>query len=362
MERVRQRDLRALLSYLREIYAQRDLDGFAAHLVSTLPKVVPSEWTSYNEFNSESQTNVYTAEPRIATSPEARYILERHIDEHPLINHHRRTRDGRAIKISDFLTQSQWRRLGLYNEFYRKVGADYKMSIVLRTPLPLMIGVVLNRGGKDFSERDRLLLDLLRPHLAQAHQNAESVARTRRVMADIERGVEGLDSGMVVFSGKGKVQWGTARARGWLLEYFEPSEGADYLPESLQNWAGHQWSLLSDNGDAPRPRKPLVVERAGRRLVVRLVNDHHEDRRLLLMEESFRLPAAPLENLGLTRREAEILLSIARGRPDKEIAATLHVSPRTVNKHLEHIYRKLEVGSRTEAVARILEAFGHPHK
>lgn len=363
MERLGRRDLRVLLSYVRDLYAWRDLDGFAANLVATLPKVVPSEWTSYNEFDSESRTNPYTAEPQISTTPEARCLLERHIHEHPLINHHRRTGDGRAVKVSDFLTQGQWHRLGLYNEFYKKVNADYKMSIVLRTPPPLMIGVVLNRSGKDFSDQDRLLLDLLRPHLAQAHQNAESVDRIRRAAAGFEWAMKERAEGMVVFTGKGRMQWYTAHAAEWLSEYFEPSVGPDHLPESLERWVEHQRSLLSDNGDAPQPRKPLVRERAGKRLAVRLMEDGLEDRHLLVLEEEIPpLSAARLEHLGLTRREAEILVFISRGMSDREIATTLRVSPRTVNKHLEHIYRKLEVGSRTKAVARALENLGSPRR
>ena len=43
MERLRQRDLVALLSYLREIYAHRDLESFPTTIVSTLPKVLSSE-------------------------------------------------------------------------------------------------------------------------------------------------------------------------------------------------------------------------------------------------------------------------------------------------------------------------------
>ena len=53
--------------------------------------------------------------------------------------------------------------------------------------------------------------------------------------------------------------------------------------------------------------------------------------------------------------EEEILLWLARGKTDKEVAALLCISPRTVMKHLDHIYRKLVVESRTEAIARVFE-------
>lgn len=55
---------------------------------------------------------------------------------------------------------------------------------------------------------------------------------------------------------------------------------------------------------------------------------------------------------GLTNRETEILGWVARGKTNQEIAALLIVSPHTVRKHLEHVYEKLCVNSRTAAVAR----------
>jgi LuxR family maltose regulon positive regulatory protein len=53
----------------------------------------------------------------------------------------------------------------------------------------------------------------------------------------------------------------------------------------------------------------------------------------------------------LTGREAKILKLIAAGLTNREIAAQLVISPETVKKHASNIYSKLNVSSRTEAVA-----------
>jgi DNA-binding CsgD family transcriptional regulator len=61
------------------------------------------------------------------------------------------------------------------------------------------------------------------------------------------------------------------------------------------------------------------------------------------------------QGAGLTRREAQVLALAAR-RTSGEIAATLGISVRTVEKHLEHVYEKLGVSSRGAAVAAALTA------
>ncbi|GKT23154.1 hypothetical protein AVHM3334_10720 [Acidovorax sp. SUPP3334] len=62
-------------------------------------------------------------------------------------------------------------------------------------------------------------------------------------------------------------------------------------------------------------------------------------------------PAARLPPVALTRRETEVLSWIAKGKTNRDIADILGMSPRTVNKHLEHIFEKLGVETRTAAAA-----------
>jgi len=65
--------------------------------------------------------------------------------------------------------------------------------------------------------------------------------------------------------------------------------------------------------------------------------------------------AKPLERLGLSVREAEILLWVAQGKSNFETGVILNISGATVKKHLEHIYEKLGVEGRNSAALRALE-------
>jgi DNA-binding NarL/FixJ family response regulator len=74
----------------------------------------------------------------------------------------------------------------------------------------------------------------------------------------------------------------------------------------------------------------------------------------LVVEAFQRKPAHPVSGGGLTTREAEILALLSEGLSNKEIAARVGISYDTVRAHLRHIYEKLHVRGRTEAVKQYL--------
>ena len=60
------------------------------------------------------------------------------------------------------------------------------------------------------------------------------------------------------------------------------------------------------------------------------------------------------ERLGLTPREIEVLNWVTDGKTNAQIGLILGASPRTIQKHLEHVFEKLGVETRTAAAARVL--------
>lgn len=68
----------------------------------------------------------------------------------------------------------------------------------------------------------------------------------------------------------------------------------------------------------------------------------------------------PLEALGLTAREAEVLLWVAQGKSNAEISTILGAAENTVKKHLQNIFEKLAIESRNAATVRALEALSNP--
>lgn len=148
-------------------------------------------------------------------------------------------REHRTLKLSDFLTRRQMHKLGFYHEVWKPLGIDDSLRVWLPAPEGRGRQIYLERGKRDFTERDRSMLELLKPLLVRIQ--AAAYARRHRKQVDV--------------------------------------------------------------------------------------------------------PA-------LTEREQEILGWIAHGKTSREIAAILVVSPYTVRKHVEHILEKLNVSTRSAAVAR----------
>lgn len=75
----------------------------------------------------------------------------------------------------------------------------------------------------------------------------------------------------------------------------------------------------------------------------------------ILDDDELRARQALREGFALTDREAEVLYWLSLGKTNRDIGHILSMSPRTVNKHLESIFRKLAVENRTAATARCLQ-------
>jgi DNA-binding CsgD family transcriptional regulator len=130
----------------------------------------------------------------------------------------------------------------------------------------------------------------------------------------------------------------------------------DLLPASVQEWlqrCAHADVKSGDSITLESERSPLklrltfVGQVAPEEILLRLVEGEFENDNLVLKRK-----------LQLTQRESEVLMWIARGKSNRDIAEILSLSPRTVNKHLEQIYTKLGVENRTSAAAMAVRTLG----
>jgi DNA-binding CsgD family transcriptional regulator len=91
--------------------------------------------------------------------------------QHPVMAHFLRSDDPGARMMSDFLSPYEYHQLPLYGEFFRPLGVEDQLTVLVSGP-PHGAGISIDRDRRGFSDHERGLLDGLQPHLAAAHSNA----------------------------------------------------------------------------------------------------------------------------------------------------------------------------------------------
>ena len=238
MARLSGSDYRGILEFVHAAGEVEGSDPFPEQVLARLRELVPCDVVSYGDFDPHGhvwRTAVrYSGEPRARVTPAVREAHGRLAYQYPYRPWSPEAR--RALRWSDLLSRREWHALELYWEVCRPLEGEYELELWLATPDGVAGGFGFDSFERDFSERDKLVLDTLQPHLVQLWRNAAA-------------------------------------------------------------------------------RRP----------------------------ESRSLGA-------LTPREREILLWVARGKSNREIAAVLYLAPGTIRKHLDNVYDKLGVSNRAGAV------------
>ncbi|HEY0201696.1 MAG TPA: DNA-binding response regulator [Burkholderiaceae bacterium] len=187
-------------------------------------------------------------------------------------------------------------------------------------------------GGVDYVVKPLRIPEVL-ARMATHVRNARA-ARLAREAVDV------AGMGTLVLDGQGRVAWRSPQATRWLENAFGPTGAAT---ESAASWlrnaaaAGEATLTLTD----------------GRSLLARYMGPGGLAESMLLLSLASPSGATPhrLQQVALTPRETEVLSWLAKGKTNRDIADILGMSPRTVNKHLEHIFEKLGVETRSAATA-----------
>jgi DNA-binding CsgD family transcriptional regulator len=348
-------DFQAVLDCVHTLHACSDLISLQRRMVEVLPQLVASEITALNEVDVERRHGFSIVNPDSFDILKMMPAFQAHLHEHPVIMHHstRTGRTGDPLAISDFLPRGHYRRQGIYNEVYRIMGVEDQISLALRPGGSLLVGLSLSRKGWGFSRRDRNVLELLRPHLIQAYQNMASLSEIKARAAESDDVLERLPFGIIKLGKTGRPERITATAQALIERFFPVQERrALALPDDLLRWIRIQ---NSDHENSLAPANSLVVQKDGSSLMVRLI--HGDGQSILLLSGqnvTIRRDAA-LKRLGFTNREAEVMNYVIQGKTSPQIGVILSISTRTVHKHLERVFHKLNVQTRSSAITRILE-------
>jgi DNA-binding CsgD family transcriptional regulator len=366
MEHLTFNDTQSLLQGIQTLYTYCNLETFAVNALTVLDQLVPSDRPHFHSTVVRTRQISRSFLPDCpGLTPAIERVIARNFDEHPILQHMPQTLHG-AYQISDFVSQKELHCLEVvYQQFLRPLDLEEQITFFLPNSSSgswreitqtdtTIVGFSLHRAQR-FTERDRLILNLLRPHLSQAYDNAQHYEQLQQDLGQLQQSLNQLD--LVMLNPMGQVQRITPQAIVWLETYFAKPTSTLQLPDHLWAWIKHQ-VMVTQTLDLPKAGLPLRIQQDGKQLVIRLVVDPIAAQYLLLLEEQTRSLSQSLDLLGLSQRETEVLFWVMQGKDNNAIATQLSVGKSTVRKHLESIYRKLGVQSRTEAIAYALEQLG----
>lgn len=162
----------------------------------------------------------------------------------------------------------------------------------------------------------------------------------------------------VIASAQGEVHWHSALAPSRLAHFYGGDGDVATAVAPLTRLPGVLADWLLDYTAAPCEDRAQTVEilPGGERLIARIAGAANRGTWIVVFEEHAdgRDTADLASRFTLTQREAEVLLWLSRGKTNRDIGEILGMKPRTVNKHLEHIFEKLGVETRTAAAAAAL--------
>lgn len=337
-----------------ELAQLRELEHYPARTVALLNELVPSDISSYNAVDPTNARATVVADPAETLFAASVELFAQLAHQNPLVTHFMRTGDGRGLRISDFLTRRQLHATDLYDQVYSKLEVEHQLAISFASPRRALgvpdelVGLAVSRGRHDFSDAERLLLDFVRPHFAATLERLHELALARAIGA----GAAEDDARWLLFAASdGTVAWtNAAAAEGLGLEVGER------LPGPIARWWAQARVRVSGAGE-DRDRDAQLVRHGGARLRARLVPDVYPQLDALWLTRDQGLPSPQaLRTLGLTARQAEVLALVIEGFTSAQVAQSLVLSSRTVEKHLETIYARLGVENRAQAIATALRS------
>lgn len=234
-------------------------------------------------------------------------------------------------------------------EVARRLKADFATRAI---PLIFMTGLTETEhvvaafaaGGADYVTKPIKPAEVL-ARIAAHVQNARQMKQARSALDAFGQAT------VAVRASDGKLVWQTPLARQLIRSWFEPerSEPSEIAPPRLLDWIMAAELARRERREVPG----LVASEGARRLLASFHDQTGDEEWLVVLREENDASAieALIAAFRLTGREAEVLYWVIRGKTNRDIGDILGTSPRTVHKHLEHVFEKLGVETRTAAAS-----------
>jgi len=356
MERLSQNFIVQVHQFLLDLNACENLESHSRLIPQGLSRLIRCERAAHNVAE-------FGADRVIVPNPVPDYwkrfgsIMVGHIYEHSIFKPSRIIQPYRIESFGDRLNDPDWQKSVLYNEYYLAIGVRFQIGTFLFQAGSERHYLNCNRSQRDFVQKDRFVMELIGPHITRAWQITSELTRLRRERASPPDSGFGKRT-LVVTRQAHITSHLTADLASLLTRYFEyPHFESKKLPRELGKWFREQLAHISSVDAMTGPPAAFHQVREQGTLIVRLAC-LREDSATLIFSETPRTAKGELTSTPqLTPREREVLQWLREGKRNREIGTILGLSPRTVGKHIENVFSKLGVETRTAAARAVVPPF-----
>ncbi len=347
-------EVNKLLTSISILHSDVDQASLPQRTLNSVTNIIANLSTSFDIVSSTGEFIVEENwhEPLELLSQPMLEVFAEYFFEHPiyevLINR------GEGVKRNtDLMSVNEFRKTNLFNEFHSKFDTNYQAITLMPIYEGSSMACAISRDNSDFSDSEMEMLTLLTPHLISAIRNSNVVKKLQDGKGRLESLLDGWQKGAIDFDSEERVLQITESCKRMLGIYFPKTKDENCgIPNVLKNWMKLYEFEPKDEAGFIAP-KPFIVERDNSELQVRLIIDARKRRKTLLFEEKRKLLPNSLLSLGVTKREAEVLFLISKGKTSPEISILLDISIYTVHNHTAKIFEKLGVETRVAASQRV---------
>jgi DNA-binding NarL/FixJ family response regulator len=398
MKKLNSQDLHLISTTIQEIYSLRTLEEFPTAVMRLLENLISSEESFCCSFTTQVTMMAGTM-----LSTWADIATPEYLRDNPALQNYLATGNPEPNKISNFISDREFmNREGLYETLFTHYGMRDQLGFMIgdsrrddglissfeeflcdrlkslvdgslspedRPGLSAIVAdadtfyldetlghlsIGFHRDRRSFTERDLSILTILLPHLKVAYRNSQEYTKFQRQLASHSQAFDRLKAIVLTVSGEVKL---ISTAAGNLLDrYFEGEwSNSNQLPDALNSWIKEQLRL--QQSEIISPVQPWQITKNGHKLKIDLLCDFSAEQHLLICSEQpgkFSV-VEQFRSIGLSKREAEVLALVAVGKTNPQISQDLAISVKTVKKHLEHVFSKLNATSRNDAVKKALQ-------
>ena len=170
---LRRADLETVLVFLSDVGELEFDTPYPVEILARLQDLIRCDALTYQEFDLHAKRfhTLVGIGPDDENDDEESYWR---VGPCPISAFRARTGDLSAVRMSDVISRRRYHELPIFREYFRPAGFDHMVDLGLRAPLRRHRSFIFFRGtnGDDFSERDRAVLELLRPHLYRLEAHA----------------------------------------------------------------------------------------------------------------------------------------------------------------------------------------------